>query len=114
MADTRLHGKTVSEIVEDAMQTMRGKYGALGSIGELTRENMTEWLQEIERDDVTWLAVLGRCEMLVRELIYDRILRRACEDNERCMDYVIERISEGNGSVADRAEYLAKEYFDRF
>jgi hypothetical protein len=110
----RLHGKTVAEIVSAAMDVMRGKYGSLGAIGDFARENMTEWLQELDRDDITWMGVLGRCEMLVRELIYDRVLRVACEDNERCMDYVMECVGEGNGvtSIQQRAEYYAKEYFD--
>lgn len=90
--------------------------GALARVGDVARENMIEWLQEIDRADVTWGAVLGRCEMLVRELVYDRVVRVAAEDNERCMDYVMERIGDGQGasSVIDRAEYFAKEYFDNF
>lgn len=116
MADMRLHGKTVSEIADEALKEMTDKYGMLGRVGTIARDNMVEWIRQVDRDDLTPAGVLGRCEMLVRQLLYDTVIRIAAEDNERCMDYVMERISDASGaaSVVDRAHDLAKEYFDNY
>lgn len=113
MADMRLHGKTVREIVDIAMKAMADKYGSLGKTGEAAADLLQEWVRLMDRGELQYQLVMSRSDTLVRELVYHRVVRGVCEDNDACMDYVMERLEEAKGATVEhRAEDLAKEYFD--
>lgn len=116
MTDSRIYGRTNSEITRSVMQTVENKYGELtGSLGERIAELIMDHLLENERDDITYTSLERYANDLVRDLLTDEPeYIEAIEGRDDCDTYIWERLADAKGNtLIDRVNDLSTDYFSR-
>jgi hypothetical protein len=114
MTDSKIYGKTTSEIVSTLIADVQQAFGEIGDMEDALSESLHDHISELERSDLVYANLFTHARDMLAEKIYSHpVYIEAVEDSDGCKQWIEEHLDDAiySDNILDRVKEHARQYF---